>query len=56
MTLKIKVFIRTDKVGSKCEDSFTIDNDEWQQMGEEEQQKMCREVAFNMGEWGYDVE
>lgn len=50
--MKIKVFIRTDKVGSKCES--VVDVPEWGEMDASEREEFCKEIAFNMGEWGFE--
>lgn len=52
-TVKVTVFIRTNNVGSMCEDVIEFDRDEWESMTEEEREEVCRNTAFNMGEWGW---
>lgn len=54
--IRVKVWIETDKVGSKCIDYLEYDEEEWESMSERERDEDCREVAFQMGEWGYQVE
>ena len=52
-TIKIKVFVRTNKVGSKCEDYIEIDREEWEAMSDNEKDDCCQDVAFAMFEWGW---
>ena len=46
----IKIWIKTDKVGSICEDSFEVDDD----CSPEEIEEFAREQAFQMMEWGFE--
>ncbi|WP_312805676.1 hypothetical protein [Atlantibacter hermannii] len=34
-------------------DDFGIESDEWDEMSEEEQQEVMREVAFERADWGW---
>lgn len=52
-TIKIEVFIRTDKISSECTDEIEFDREEWESMTDAEKTEVCRDVAFNMGEWGW---
>lgn len=54
-TVTIRCWIRTDKVGSRCEESFDVPRDEWDAMSDKEKEEDAMQVAFNMGEWGYEV-
>jgi hypothetical protein len=54
-----KVWINTDKVGSKCEDIVEIDEETLDELEDDEArleyiEHECREVAFNMMEWGFE--
>lgn len=55
-TVKVKVFLRTNKVGSKCEETLEFFCEEWEQMTDDEKEAACLDAAFNMGEWGWEVE
>lgn len=52
-TVTVEVFIQTNKIGSKCTDTIEFDREEWDAMSEEKRDEACRDVAFNMGEWGW---
>jgi hypothetical protein len=54
--MKIKVWLKTDNVGSTCIDEFEIENSEWEQMTPEERESMAKDAAFNMMEWGFKEE
>lgn len=54
--ITVKVFIRTNKVGSECRDSFEVDREEWESMTDEDKDEMARDAAFNYLDWGYEVE
>lgn len=48
---EIKIFIRTDKQGSECEDViFFADN-----VTDDEIHEYAKEVAFNFIDWGYEI-
>lgn len=50
---KIKVSVRTNKVGSKCEKVF--DEPFWDRLSDEEKEETAREVMFDMIDWDYGV-
>lgn len=52
--VKIKVWIETNVVNSRCSDTIEVDAEEWAAMSEDERDSYCREVAFNNMEWGYE--
>jgi len=52
-TVKIKYYVRTDIVGSTCEDTEEFDRAEWEAMSEKEKEDAMRELAFNSMEWGF---
>lgn len=54
-TVRIRYYIRTDKVGSKCSDVLEVDGEEWASMSEDEREELMKEAAFNHMEWGYRV-
>lgn len=51
--MKIRVWVATRKVGSKCESTIEVDADEWHEMCDEEKEELCQEKMFAMIEWGY---
>ena len=52
-TIKIKVYARTDYVGSECHDIVEFDKEEWESMSSEEQEEEMKDYAMNFIEWGY---
>jgi hypothetical protein len=54
--MKIRYWIKTNKVGSKCEDVMEIDDDEWNAMTDEKKEDTVREAAFDQADWGYVTE
>lgn len=63
--LKVKLWVRTNKNGSECEDKVPLSDygytdDEWRALSEEEQGKLMDEWALdfvgNNGEYGACVE
>lgn len=54
-TVKVKVWISTNKVGSKCEDTIEIDREEWESMTDDEKDDACQDAAFNHLDWGWKV-
>lgn len=49
---KVKVHVRTDKIGSECWDEFEIEDD----VSDSEMEFQARECMFNMIEWNYIVQ
>ncbi|EMF5696135.1 hypothetical protein V3954_004605 [Enterobacter roggenkampii] len=60
MGRKFKVFLDSGaNIHSKYEtevdlDDFGIESDEWDEMSENEQQEVMREVAFERADWGWE--
>lgn len=54
--IKVKVYISTQKVGSECADEFDIEKDYWESLSEDEKEDMCKEVAFSMMEWNFEID
>lgn len=52
----VRVWVRTNKNGSECEDEFDVDRAEWDGMTEDEREEMARQVVWNMAEWGFDAQ
>lgn len=50
-TVKIRVSISTNNVGSECVDEVEFDRAVWESMSDEEKDEECREIAFNNIEW-----
>lgn len=53
-SIVITVYARTNKVGSDSTRELEFDRDEWEGMSEDERQAACRDVMFEMIEWGWD--
>jgi|TARA_B100001057_G_scaffold431904_1_gene459701 hypothetical protein len=51
--IRIKYYVRTDMVGSTCEDVLEMPRAEWEAMSEREREEMMKECAFNSMEWGF---
>lgn len=60
MGRKFKVYLDSGaNIHSKYEtevdlEDFDIESDEWDDMSEEEQQEIMREVAWERAEWGWE--
>ena len=54
-TVKVQVWISTNKVGSKCEDTAEFDREEWESMTDDEKDDLCKDTAFNNMDWGWRV-
>lgn len=52
-TVKVKYYIETDKVTSRCEGVVEFDRAAWEAMTEQEKEAEMREEAFNSMEWGF---
>ncbi|WP_020474451.1 DUF7167 family protein [Zavarzinella formosa] len=57
--MKLKVWIATDKVGSKCERIVDVPDEELEDMNEESRQEYfeecAREEIWNMAEFGWSI-
>ena len=53
--LKIVVNVSNDLVGCKTSKSFLIDAEEWEEMTGRDREEMCRDVMFEMIDWGYEA-
>jgi len=51
--VKILVSVRTDKVGSECQDTVEFERADWEVMSQEEREDALREVVWNMAEWNW---
>lgn len=51
--VKVKYYIETDKVTSRCEGVAVFDRAHWESMTAEEKEAEMREEAFNFMEWGF---
>jgi hypothetical protein len=51
---RIKVTIRTNKVGSECSDIMEFEDDDWNSMTDPEREEVCKDAAFNMMEWNFE--
>jgi hypothetical protein len=54
--VKIEYYVRTDKIGSKCEDEVVVDKEEWEGMSEAEKDEFILGHVWDRAEWGYDVQ
>ena len=54
--VKVKVWVKTDIVNSTCEDVIELDREEWESMTEDQREDFCRDVVWNMAEWGYEAD
>lgn len=52
--VRVRVWMRTNKVGSKCDDVAEFTREEWAQMDDDDKENALRDVAFNMGDWGWE--
>lgn len=52
-TIKIKYSIRTNKVGSDCEDVVEFDRETWELMSEREREEEMQAAAFEDIEWNF---
>lgn len=53
--VRVKFYIRTDAIGSECEDVIEFSREEWDAMSEQEREEEMKEYAFNHMEWGFKV-
>jgi len=53
-TVRIRYYVRTDMVGSMCEDYVEMPREEWEAMTPKEQEAEMKEHAFNHMEWGFN--
>ena len=51
--VKISVRVRTDKIGSECEEVVEFDRENWEAMSEEEREAELQETVWNMAEWNW---
>ena len=53
---KIKLYARTDMVGSKVETIVEVDEDDWASMDDREKKEFMLDELFDRGmvEWGYE--
>lgn len=52
--MKIRVWVRTNRVGSKCERVVDIDDAEWAEMSEQEREDYAKQIMGDMMEWNYE--
>ncbi len=53
-TIKVKYFIQTDMVGSRCEGTIEIEREIWESMTAEQQEAEVKEYAFGYLDWGFE--
>lgn len=54
--MRVKYWIKTDKMGSKCQDTVEFDDDEWNSMTDEDREAAVKEIAFGHLDWGFESE
>lgn len=54
-TVKVKVWVHTNKIGSECHDIVEFDREEWESMTDDEKDDICKDAAFNNMDWGWKV-
>ena len=52
----IRYYVRTNKLGSVCEDEFFMDDDDWEMMSEREKQEFMFEQICDSGMFNWDWE
>ena len=53
-TVKIRVYISTNMVGSECSDIVEFEREEWDAMSDSYRENVLRDTAFNYMEWGWE--
>lgn len=55
---RFKVSVSTNKVGSRCEREFEVDDEDLEDLNEQEHDALvdeyARDVMFDMIDWGWD--
>ena len=52
--MKIRVWVSTNKVGSKCENVIEIDDADWAEMSDEDKEELASETKNDMMEWNWE--
>lgn len=53
--ITIRVYARTNKVGSDDDTEFEVEREVWESMTDAEKDEAAREYLGNLIEWGYEV-
>lgn len=53
--VKLKYWAATNKVGSKCDNEFEMDREDWESMTPEEQEAFMFECVQDLFEWSFEV-
>lgn len=53
--VRIQVAISTNVDGSECVDYLNVEKNAWEAMSHDEKEECCREMAFDMVNWTYNV-
>jgi hypothetical protein len=53
--VKIRIHVGTGLVGSRREEIFEVDAEEWESMSEIERENMCLEVMHGLISWDWQV-
>jgi hypothetical protein len=52
-TVKIRVYVSTNKIGSECFNEIEIDREAWEEMDDDEKDELFRNEMFGMIEWNW---
>jgi hypothetical protein len=52
--MKIKLYVQTNRVGSKEERTIDVPDEDWGDMDDLEKDDYMRDEMLNMVDWGYD--
>lgn len=53
-TVKIRVWISTNKVGSECSDVVEFDREDWESLSDKDKEDELQDIAFSYMEWGWE--
>lgn len=55
---RFKAYVQTSKIGSRCEDTFEIDDEDFEGMDEGQREQLisdcAHELLLNSYDWGWD--
>jgi hypothetical protein len=53
-TVKVRVYISTNKVGSECSDVVEFEREDWNSMSDQDKEDALQDTAFSYMEWGWE--
>ena len=53
-TVKVRVYISTNKVGSECSDIVEFEREDWEAMSDQDKEDALQDMAFSYMEWGWE--